>query len=279
MVQRANRQPRLLPTHRPCQSPDTTSQRDPVPTESAVTASLEPPAQLDPVALGSGAGGSVRLPDENRVRGVLRVGVADDHAIFRECLKYVLAGMPDIEVVGEASDGGQAIELARRVEMDVLLLDLDMPNKGGLDALGSIRGQFPDLSVLILSAFSEEQYAITLIRLGAAGYLGKDTAPDTLIQAVRAVGSGKRYWSARVASMLATAVCGQRPTQVHDALTTREFQVFLRLAHGETVTAVGRGLALSYKTVSTHRTRLMRKLDLVSNSDLTAYAVKHGLMA
>lgn len=213
-----------------------------------------------------------------RARCPLRVGIADDHAIVREGLKDVLAGLADIKVVGEACDGRQAVELARRVEMDVLLMDIAMPHRSGLDALGSLRAQFPRVSVLIVSGFPEEQYALALIRLGAAGYLCKDTAAQELIVAIRAVGTGKRYWSVKVAPMLVSHVVDQRPPQPHDALSTREFQIFLRLARGERVGDVGRNLALSHKTVSTYRTSLLRKLALASNSDLTYYAMKHGLM-
>ena len=214
----------------------------------------------------------------DRACRVLRLGIVDDHAIVREGLKEILAGLPDIKVVGEASDGQEAVELARSEEMDVLLMDLAMPRKGGLDALKSLHSQFPALSVLVVSGFPEEQYALALFRLGAAGYLGKDTDAEDLIQAIRAVGSGKCFWSANVASMLAAPLSEHHPPKPHDALNTREFQVFLRLAHGETVTGVGRSLSLSHKTVSTHRTNLMRKLALASNSELTYYAVKHGLM-
>ena len=164
-------------------------------------------AQRDPALLESKASCLPSLPGEQRPHCPLRLGIADDHAIGREGLKDVLAGLPDIEVVGEASDGREAIDLARRVEMDVLLIDLAMPNKGGLDAIGSIRAQFPELSVLIISGFPEEQYAHALLRLGAAGYLGKDMAPEELIGAIRALGSGKRHWSVSVTSMSATHLC------------------------------------------------------------------------
>ncbi|MGJ7565457.1 response regulator [Variovorax sp. GB1R11] len=218
------------------------------------------------------------LLDGRRASCPLRLGIADDHAIVREGLKDVLSGLPDIEVVGEAADGRAAIELARKVEMDVFLMDLSMPKKGGLEALGSLRAQFPDLSVLIVSGFPEEQYAPALLRLGAAGFVGKGVAPEELIEAIRAVGSGKHYWSPNVTSILATHLHGPQLAQLHDALTSREFQVLLRLGRGETVGAVGRSLGLSHKTVSTHRTRLMRKLALASNSDLTYYAVKNRLL-
>ncbi|MDM0009533.1 response regulator transcription factor [Variovorax sp. J22G73] len=221
---------------------------------------------------------STLLPTPQLGGSRLRVGIADDHAIVRKGLRELLSGLTDVEVVGEAADGREVMDLARRVQMDVLLMDLAMPKKTGLDALGSLRTQFPDLSVLIFSGLPEDRYALALLRLGAAGFLGKDTAPEDMIKAIRAVGSGKRYWSVDMTSMLPFHLCEEQHPQLHDALTSREFQIFLRLGRGETVGAVGRSLDLSYKTISAHRTSLMRKLALTSNSDLTYYAVKHGLM-
>lgn len=211
-------------------------------------------------------------------RHALRLGIADDHAIVREGLKEMFSALPDITVVGEASDGREAIELVRRVEMDVLLMDLAMPNQGGVDALGKLHERFPRLRVLILSGFPEEQYAPTMLRLGAAGYLAKDSAPDELIDAVRTVGSGKRYSSTKFNSMLAHRLTDDRPCELHETLTAREFQVFLRLAQGQTIREIGRSLALSFKTVSTYRTSLTRKLSFNSDSELTYYAIKHGLI-
>ena len=253
---------------------------DPGPiTASSLVSGIELPDKTDAAASGRATDVSPGRVRGGRARSPLRVGIADDHAIVREGVKDVLSGLADIKVVGEACDGRQAVELARRVEMDVLLMDIAMPHRGGLDALGSLRAQFPGVSVLIVSGFPEEQFALALIRLGAAGYLCKDTAPQELIDAIRVVGAGKRYWSVKVASMLVSHVVDQRPPQLHDALSTREFQIFLRLARGERVGDVGRNLALSHKTVSTYRTSLLRKLALASNSDLTYYAMKHGLMA
>lgn len=215
---------------------------------------------------------------------VLRVGIADDHAMVRHGLKELLLHHADITVVGEAADGGQAIELARRVEMDVLVMDLAMPKRGGLDALGSLNTHVPKLAVLILSAYPEEQYAFTMIRLGAAGYINKTAGLADLVNAIRTVGCGKRYPATMTTPALvpvprhASQLRAQAPSLPHDLLTKREFQVFLRLARGETVGEIGRGLALSFKTISTYRTGLMRKLAQSSNSDLTRYAVKHRLI-
>lgn len=126
-------------------------------------------------------------------------GIADDYAIVREGFKDVLTGLADINVVGEACDGRQVTEPARRVEMDVLLMDIAMPNQGGLDALGCLRAQSPNLSVLVVSGFPEEHRALALIRRGAAGYVGKDTAPREFIEAIRAAGTGQRHWIGDVA--------------------------------------------------------------------------------
>lgn len=164
--------------------------------------------------------------DIRRVRCPLRLGIADDHAIVREGIKGVLAALPDIEVVGEACDGREAIELARRVVMDVLLMDLAMPKKGGLDALGSLRAQCPRLSVLIVSGFPEERFALALFRLGDAGFIAKDATLEEMIGAIRTVGSGKPFWGPSVTSMLASQLPKHAPAQLHDALTSREFQIF-----------------------------------------------------
>lgn len=139
-----------------------------------------------------------------------------------------------------------------------------------------LRAQFPNLSVLVVSGFPEEHRALALIRRGAAGYVGKDTAPREFIEAIRAEGIGQRHWTGDVAPLLVIHLAEQRPLQLHDALPTRKLQDFLRLARGETGGAMGRNLALSHKIMSTYRSSLMRKLALDSNRDLTHYAVKHG---
>ncbi|MBH9577914.1 response regulator [Inhella proteolytica] len=210
---------------------------------------------------------------------MIRVGIVDDHAIVRAGLRQYLSEHTDLRVVGEASNGQEALELARQTELDVLLLDISMPGHSGVDALAAIKARFETLPVLILSGFPETQYASALLRQGAAGYLSKDCDPDEIADAIRVVARGRRYISAAVAELLAeSAVSPQADKPAHETLSERELQVFLRLAKGETVGQVADSLCLSVKTVSTYRTRVLEKLKLHSNSELTYYALKQGLI-
>ena len=208
---------------------------------------------------------------------MIRIGIVDDHAIVRSGLKQFLADHVDLRVTGEASNGHEALELARGGEIDVLLLDLSMPDQSGIDALAAIRARFEELPILILSGFPEAHYATTLLRQGASGYLNKECDPEEIVQAIRTVARGRRYITPAVAEMLADGVAGgEKPP--HEALSERELQVFLRLAQGETIGHMAEGLHLSVKTVSTYRTRVLEKLGLQTNSDLTYYALKNGLI-
>lgn len=208
---------------------------------------------------------------------MIRVGIVDDHAIVRAGLKQFLSEHVDIRVTGEAANGREALELARAGEVDVLLMDLSMPDSGGVDALAAIKARYPDLAILILSGFPEAHYATTLLRQGASGYLNKECDPEEIAQAIRTVARGRRYITAGVAEMLADGLSGDsRPA--HETLSERELQVFLRLAKGETIGAMAESMFLSVKTVSTYRTRVLEKLQLHTNSDLTYYALKNGLI-
>lgn len=209
---------------------------------------------------------------------MIQVGIVDDHAMVRAGLKLYLSDHVDIRVTGEGSSGADALELARRGEMDVLLMDISMPHHSGVDALKAINARFPTLAVLILSGFPEAQYAATLLRLGAAGYLNKECDPKELIRAIRTVSLGRKYISQEVATLLAEGVAGGLDRPAHELLSDRELQVFLRLAKGETVSHMAETLFLSVKTVSTYRARVLEKLKLGSNSDLTYYAVTQGLI-
>ena len=208
---------------------------------------------------------------------MIRVGIVDDHAIVRSGLKQFLAEQVDLRVTGEAINGSQALELARGGEVDVLLLDLSMPDQGGVDALAAIKARYEDLPVLILSAFPEAHYATTLLRQGASGYLNKECDPDEIVQAIRTVARGRRYISPAVAELLADSAAGE-DRLAHETLSERELQVFLRLAKGETIGHMAESMFLSVKTVSTYRTRVLEKLQLKTNSDLTYYALKNGLI-
>ncbi|WP_041676464.1 response regulator [Ramlibacter tataouinensis] len=209
---------------------------------------------------------------------MIKVGIVDDHAIVRTALLTFLSEQIGIKVVGQASSGREAIDLVRNVAMDVLLMDLSMPGQSGIDALTMIRAKAPDVGILILSAYPEEQYATSLIRKGASGYLNKECQPDEILNAIRTVALGKRYISPAVADLLARQLNRGLEAPPHEQLSDREFQVFLKLARGATASDIARDLSLSVKTVSTYRTRLLEKLALESNSDLTYYALKNSLI-
>jgi two-component system invasion response regulator UvrY len=209
---------------------------------------------------------------------MIKVGIVDDHAIVRSGLRQFLGEHVDIKVTGEANNGREALELARNGEVDVLLMDISMPDHSGVDALQAIKARFPDLPVLILSGFPESQYATTLLRYGASGYLNKECAPEDIVNAIRTVARGRRYISPAVAELLADNAAGEGERPPHELLSERELQVFLRLAQGETIGNMAEAMFLSVKTVSTYRTRVLEKLKLTSNSDLTYYALKNGLI-
>ena len=208
---------------------------------------------------------------------MIRIAIVDDHAIVREGLRRFFADEVDLRVVGDAANGREALELLRSTEVDVMLLDLSMPDQGGVDALRSIKARAPDLPVLILSGFAAQHYATALLRQGAAGYLNKDCDPEEIARAIRTVALGRRYITPAVAELLAEQL--DAPAKApHEQLSERELQVFLRLAAGETVGHIADRMSLSVKTVSTYRSRVLEKMGLASNSDLTYYALKNGLI-
>jgi two-component system, NarL family, invasion response regulator UvrY len=210
---------------------------------------------------------------------MIRIGIADDHAIVRDGLRRFLSDNVDLRVTGEACNGREALELARGGEVDVLLMDISMPDQSGVDALAAIKARFPDLPVLVLSGFPESHYATTLLRQGASGYLNKECDPEEIATAIRTVFRGRKYISPAVAELLADGLSGDAADKpAHDQLSERELQVFLRLAKGETIGNMAKAMFLSVKTVSTYRTRVLEKLKLASNSDLTYYALKNGLI-
>lgn len=213
---------------------------------------------------------------------MIRIAIIDDHALVRAGLRQFFAEQQDFEVVAEAADGREALEIVRRGDVDVVLLDIAMPGQNGVDTLAAIRARAPRLPVLMLSSHPELHYATTLLRQGASGYLNKEGDPAEIVTAVRTLARGRRYVSAQTAARLADDLSsGQEgsPTgALHEQLSERELQVFLRLAGGQTVSALALALSLSVKTVSTYRSRVMLKMALASNSDLTHYALRHGLI-
>lgn len=209
---------------------------------------------------------------------MIRIAIVDDHAMVRAGLRQFFADQQDFAVVAEAVNGREALDIVRRGEIDVILLDISMPDQSGIDALARIKANAPDLPVLILSGFPEEHYALTLLRQGASGYLNKDCDPQEIVKAIRTVCRGRKYITSGVAERLADGLSGGGDKQPHEQLSERELQVFLRLAKGETIGHMADSMSLSVKTVSTYRTRVMEKMKLESNSDLTYYALKNGLI-
>ena len=209
---------------------------------------------------------------------MIRIGIVDDHAIVRTGLCQFLSEQVDLRVAAEGANGKDALNIARSGDVDVLLMDLSMPDQNGVDALAAIRARYPDLPVLILSGFPETHYATTMLRQGASGYLNKECDPEEIATAIRTVARGRRYITPQVAELLADSVLGDGDRLPHENLSERELQVFLRLAQGETVGHIADQMFLSVKTVSTYRSRVLEKLSLETNSDLTYYALKNGLI-
>jgi two-component system, NarL family, invasion response regulator UvrY len=209
---------------------------------------------------------------------MIRIAIVDDHPLVRVGLRQFLSEHVDMRVVAECTNAREAMDVVRQEAADVILLDISMPGQSGVDALQAIRARAPKLAVLILSSFPEEHYAVTLLRQGASGYLAKDCEPEEITRAIRTVALGRRYVTASMAERLAGGLAGPLDRAAHEQLSDREFQVFLRLARGETIGHVAKSLSLSVKTVSTYRTRVMEKMGLQSNSDLTYYGLKNGLL-
>ncbi len=209
---------------------------------------------------------------------MIRLLIADDHAIVREGLKQIVAEIGDMSVDGEASNGQQVMELVRQRDWDVVLLDLAMPGRGGIDTLRQLKREKPDLPVLILSIYPEDQYAVRALKDGAAGYLTKESAPEELVKAIRKAAKGGKYVSPALAERLAYELETDADKPPHERLSDREYQVMLMLASGKTVGQIAEELSLSVKTVSTNRARLLRKMGMRTNAALIYYAVKRQLV-
>ncbi|MDQ7990636.1 MAG: response regulator transcription factor [Candidatus Dactylopiibacterium sp.] len=210
--------------------------------------------------------------------GKTRVLIADDHAIIRQGIKLILSHAPDMEVTGEADCSTRTLQLLRESPFDVVLLDISLPDRSGIDTLKLVRKEFPKLPVLMLSMHPEELYAIRALRAGAAGYLSKQGAPEQVVTAIRQVASGRKFVSAAVAEELASAISEDASRPLHEKLSDREYQTLCLIASGHTLTQIGEELNLSVKTVSVYRARLLEKMKLRNNAELTHYGLKHGLV-
>jgi two-component system invasion response regulator UvrY len=208
----------------------------------------------------------------------IKVLIADDHAIVREGLKQILADTKDIVVAGAAENGVELIELARKKECDVLLLDISMPDKSGIEVLKQVKKEYPKIAVLMLSMHREDQYAIRSLKAGAAGYLNKQSAPAELVNAIRQVASGRKYISPTLAQELANSIGEDHEAPPHESLSDREYQTLTMIASGKTVSDIAAELALSVKTISMYRARLLQKMKLRHNAELTHYAIKNHLV-
>jgi two-component system invasion response regulator UvrY len=211
-------------------------------------------------------------------KATIRVFIADDHAIVREGLKQILAEQRDIVVAGEAENGLDAIKLFRKSRCHVMLLDISMPDRNGIEVLKQIKQERPELAVLMLSMHREDQYAIRALKAGAAGYLTKQSAPRELVTAIRQVADGQKYVSATLAQALASQVGADHEASPHDSLSDREFQTLTMIASGKTVSEIARELSLSVKTVSEYRARLLAKMNLKTSAELTHYAIRNHLV-
>ncbi len=209
---------------------------------------------------------------------MIRIMIADDHPIVRSGLRQILEENPDMKVVAEHSNGADALQWLRSNKCDVVLLDISMPGKSGIDVLKQIQEEKPKLPVLMISIYPEDQYAVRLIKAGAAGFLTKESAPEVVVEAVRHVSIGKRYISTAVAEMLANEFGAQTGKLPHETLSDREYQIFLMFASAKTNAEIADSLALSVKTISTYRSRILEKMHLRNNAELMRYAVEKHLM-
>jgi len=208
----------------------------------------------------------------------IKILIADDHPIVRAGFKQVISDMPDMLVADEASNGQEVLQLIGKKDYDLVLLDISMPGRSGLEILKDLKSEKPKLPVLILSIYPEEQYAIRALRAGASGYMTKASAPNELILAIRKISEGGKYISASLAEKLAYYLDGDATKPPHETLSDREYQVMLMIASGKTVTEIANELCLSVKTISTYRTHIREKMKMKNNAEITLYAVQNKLV-
>jgi DNA-binding NarL/FixJ family response regulator len=208
----------------------------------------------------------------------MKILIVDDHAVVRQGIKQILSEMNEPVEIGEAGNGGDAMQLLRKQAWDMVLLDIGLPGKNGIEVLKQIKGEWKKLPVLMLSMYPEDQYALRAIRAGASGYMTKETAPDDLLSAISKVRGGGRYISPEVAEKLVFELDEVSDELPHLALSDREFEVLRFIASGRTVSEIADELSLSVKTISTYRTRILEKMKMKHNAELTHYAIKHELV-
>jgi DNA-binding NarL/FixJ family response regulator len=209
---------------------------------------------------------------------MIKALIADDHAVVRRGLKQIFAETSDLVVAGEAVNGHQVLDKVRTIDLDVIVLDITMPGRSGLDILEELKHEHPKLPVLVLSIHSENEYAVRVLKAGASGYMTKETAPDELVKAVKKVVAGGKYVSSYLAEQLAFDLGRDSKKPPHTTLSDREYEVMCMIASGKTVTEISKELSLSVKTISTYRARILEKMKMRKNAELTYYAVKNGLV-
>jgi len=209
---------------------------------------------------------------------LIKLLVADDHAIVRKGIEQIIAETTDIVVTAEARNGQEVMDKVSKNVYDLVLLDIAMPGRDGLEVLKELKKNKPKLAVLMLSMYPEEQYAIRALRSGASGYLTKERAPDELIAAIRKVSSGGKYISSSLAEKIVHKLGNQSDAPLHEQLSDREYQIFIKLASGNTISEIADELVLSVKTISTYRARLLLKMNMKSNAEITRYAIENKLV-
>lgn len=209
---------------------------------------------------------------------MIKILIADDHAVVRKGLKQILAETTDIVAADEAINGQEVLEKIRKNDYDIVMLDISMPGRNGLDILKQVKNEKPEMSVLILSMHPEEQYAVRALKAGASGYLTKDSAPDELILAIRKISQGRKYITSSLAERLAFYLEVDSEKPLHEALSDREYEVMRMIASGKTVKEIAEELFLSIKTISTYRSRILEKMGMKNNTELVHYALKNRLL-
>ena len=208
---------------------------------------------------------------------IIKIIIADDHPLFRRGLKHALEETPDIEVIGEASNGDSLLSMIKSDNLDMVLLDISMPGKSGLDLLKQLKSEYSKLPILILSVYPEEQYAVRFIKAGASGYLTKESAAEKLAEAIRKIAAGGKYASTAIIEKPAFDF-SDSDKPLHETLSEREYQVFGMISIGKSLTEIGVDLSLSVKTISTHRTRILEKMKMKKNAELIHYAITRNLL-
>lgn len=209
---------------------------------------------------------------------MIKILIADDHAVVRSGLKQLLSEQPDLVVAGEAVNGLEVLKKLREQAFDLLLTDMAMPGRSGIELIKLVKAEHPKLAILVLSMHKEEQYAVRALKAGARGYLTKEGAPDQLVSAIRKIAGGGVFISAGVAERLALELNGNHDADPHTLLSDREFQIFRMIVSGITISSIADDLVLSVKTVSTHKTRILQKMQMTSSAELIHYAIRHQLV-